>query len=102
MLDDFSTLKIEPINLLNLLAREYRLMHIVKTFYDEKKSLDFICKELHIQNWQVEKILKNTFNYEYESIENNLLLLNECDLQMKSVYFNKYSLLKAYILKMNN
>lgn len=100
MLNDFSILKIEPISLLNLLAREYRLMHMVKTLYDDKKPMSYIAKELGLQSWQIDKLLKNCFNYDYETLENNLILLNECDLEMKSIYFNKYSILKAYILKM--
>ena len=99
MLDDFCTLKIEPINLLNLLAREYRLIHMVKTLYDEKKSINYIAKELGLQSWQTEKFLKESFSYDYDILENNLILLNECDLQMKSVYFDKYTLLKSYLLK---
>ena len=100
MLDDFNILKVEPISLINLLAREYRLMYFTKQLYEENKSLNTISKELGLQDWQTEKILKNSFNYNYNELENNLLVLNECDLQIKSVYFDKYSLLKVFMLKL--
>ncbi|MBE6160737.1 MAG: DNA polymerase III subunit delta [Firmicutes bacterium] len=100
MLDDFNILKVEPISLINLLAREYRLMYFTKQLYEENKSLNTISKELKLQDWQTEKILKNSFNYNYNELENNLLVLNECDLQIKSVYFDKYSLLKIFMLKL--
>ncbi len=99
LLDDMAVLKIEPINLINLLAREYRLMHMTKTLYEENKSMQNIVNELKLQGWQVEKILKNTFNYSLDELEKNLLLLNECDLEMKKVYFDKYAILKSYLLK---
>jgi DNA polymerase-3 subunit delta len=99
LLDELSLLKIEPINLINLLAREYRLMHFVKVLYDDCKNINSISKELKLQNWQTEKLLKNSFNYSYEELENNLLILNECDLEMKTIYFDKYTLLKSYLLK---
>lgn len=99
-IDDFEIIKVEPIALINLLAREYRLTYIAKTLYDEKKAINTIARELKLQNWQVDKILKNTFRFTYEDLEENLLILNECDLQLKKVYFDKYSILKAYILKL--
>ena len=100
MLDDLSILKVEPISLINLLAREYRLMYFTKLLYEDNKSLNTISKELKLQDWQTEKMLKNSFNYNYEELENNLLVLNECDLQIKSIYFDKYSLLKSFMLKL--
>lgn len=100
LLEDFSILKIEPISLINLLAREYRLMHMIKILYDDKKGINDISSKLKLQNWQTEKMLKNSFNYNLDELESNLLVLNECDLQMKSVYFDKYSILKTYLLKL--
>ena len=61
-----------------------------------------ISRELKLQNWQVEKMLKNSFKYTYDELENNILNLNECDVQMKSVYFDKITLFKTYLLKMFN
>ena len=101
VLEDLSLLKIEPITLINLLAREYRLMHMIKTLYGDNNNLNYISKELKLQNWQTEKMLKNSFSYTLEELEENLLTLTECDIQLKSVYFDKYTLLKSYLLKLN-
>ena len=46
-------------------------------------------------------MLKNSFSYTLEELEENLLILTECDIQLKSVYFDKYTLLKSYLLKLN-
>ena len=100
MLDDFCILKIEPISLINLLAREYRLMHMVKVLSEDRVGLNDISKELGLQNWQTEKLFKNSFNYTLEEIENNLVVLNDCDLEMKTIYFDKYTLFKSYLLKL--
>ena len=102
LLDDLSLLKVEPISLVSLLAREYRLLYCTKTLYDDKRDLNSISCELKLQNWQVEKMLKNSFKYTYDELENNILNLNECDVQMKSVYFDKITLFKTYLLKMFN
>lgn len=99
ILDDLSLLKIEPITLISLLAREYRFMHIIKTLYNDNKSIIDISKELKLQNWQTEKMLKNSFSYSIEELEKNLLVLTDCDIEMKSIYFDKYTLLKSYLLK---
>lgn len=102
ILDDLTLLKVEVISLISLLAREYRLIYSLKVLYDDKMDLASIARELKLQNWQVEKMLKNSFKYTYDELENNLLNLNECDLQMKSVYFDKATLFKTYLLKMYN
>ena len=102
LLDDLSLLKVEPISLVSLLAREYRLLYCTKTLYDNKRDLMSISRELKLQNWQVEKMLKNSFKYTYDELENNILNLNECDIQMKSIYFDKITLFKTYLLKMYN
>lgn len=99
LLEDLSALKVEPISLINLLAREYRLMHIIKTLYEEKESLVNISKKCKLQNWQTEKILKNSFAYTFSELENHLLVLNDCDLEMKKVYFDKYTILKSFLLQ---
>ena len=99
LLKDLEILKIEPIVLISLLAREYRLMHMVKTLYEEKKSLNEISKKLKLQNWQTEKMLKNSFNYTFEELENNLIILTECDIELKTIYFDKYTIFKSYLLK---
>ena len=99
ILNELSVLKVEPIALITLLAREYRFMHIIKTLYSENNSINAISKELKLQNWQTEKMLKNSFNYTEEELEKNLLLLKDCDIEMKSIYFDKYTLLKSYLLK---
>lgn len=101
VLEDLALLKIEPITLINLLAREYRLMHMIKTLYGDNNNLNYISKELKLQNWQTEKMLKNSFSYTLEELEENLIILTECDIQLKSVYFDKYTLLKSYLLKLN-
>lgn len=100
LLDELVLLKVEPISLISLLSREYRLMHCIKTLSDDKRDIVSISKELKLQTWQTDKLLKNSFRYTYDELENNIICLNECDLQMKKVYFDKATIFKTYLLKM--
>lgn len=102
ILTDLELLKVEPLNLISLLAREYRFMHITKELYENNTNINDISKELNIQNWQTEKIIKSSFNYSFNKIEKNIKILKECDLQIKNVYFDKYTLLKVSLLEILN
>lgn len=99
ILNSFKIQKVEPIMLLSMLAREYRLMLYTKVLYDKKYSNYEISKELSIQDWQVEKYLRNSFNYKAKQLEDKLLELCELDYSFKTSKIDKYLGLEMYILK---
>ena len=99
ILNSFKIQKVEPIMLLSMLAREYRLMLYTKVLYDKKYNNYEISKELSIQDWQVEKYLRNSFNYKEKQLEDKLLELCELDYSFKTSKIDKYLGLEMYILK---
>lgn len=92
-------LKIEPIALLSLLTREYRLMLITKDLLQKGYSNIKIIKELSLQDWQLNKIITNTYNYSIRELEDKLLDLEELDFQLKTSKIDKYLGLEMFILK---
>lgn len=97
ILNDLKIKKIEPLSLFNLLAREYRLMLILKEEY-QKKSRSYIMKLLNIRDWQLEKLLKQASRYNKEYLEDKLIEICEYDYQIKSGKIDKFLALELLIL----
>lgn len=99
VLNDLKIQKIEPLVLLTLLAREYRLMLIAKDLYNKKKSVISIAKELNMQDWQIDKIINRSYNYSVKELEDKLISLNDLDYNIKIGNIDKYLGLELFILK---
>ena len=97
ILNDLKIKKIEPLSLFNLLAREYRLMLILKEEY-QKKSRSYIMKLLNIRDWQLEKLLKQASRYNREYLEDKLIEICEYDYQIKTGKIDKFLALELFIL----
>ena len=97
ILNDLKIKKIEPLSLFNLLAREYRLMLILKEEY-QKKSRSYIMKLLNIRDWQLEKLLKQASKYNREYLEDKLIEICEYDYQIKTGKIDKFLALELFIL----
>ena len=95
--NDLKIKKIEPLSLFNLLAREYRLMLILKEEY-QKKSRSYIMKLLNIRDWQLEKLLKQASRYNREYLEDKLIEICEYDYQIKTGKIDKFLALELFIL----
>lgn len=99
ILNDLKIQKVEPIVLLNLLAREYRLMLIAKDLYQRNISKDNIAKELKLQDWQVDKAISNSYNYSIKELEDKIIALTNLDYMIKTGNVDKYLGLELFILK---
>lgn len=97
-LEDLMTLKVEPLSLINLLAREYRNMLILKTLEEEKYMRKDIAKELGLQDWQYDKTSKNASNYHKDDLKDYLVHLEKLDYQIKSGKIDKLVGLKIFLL----
>ena len=97
--NDLKIYKVEPIALINLLAREYRLMYYVKKLYQEKRNLNEICSKLKLQDWQINKIYNNTLKYSFEEIEKNLVDLSKIDTSIKKGIWDKDTALISFLLE---
>jgi DNA polymerase III subunit delta len=99
LLNDFKIQKIEPLVLVNLLAREYRNMLFAKDLVSKNNSNQEIAKTLKLQDWQLEKTLKNAYNYSIKDLENIIISLTNLDYQLKTSQIDQYLGLEMFILK---
>ena len=98
LLNDFKIQKVEPIALLSLLVREYRLMLFSKDLYKKGYSNNKIGEELGLQDWQVEKLIKNSYSYSLIDLEGKIIKLADLDLDIKLGKMDKYLGLELFVL----
>ena len=95
--DDIKLMKIEPLSLIGLLAREYRLMLFVKILKQDHYSNYEICDELKLQDWQLEKFIRNSMKYKIDELEERMIDLANLDLNIKSGKIDKWVGLAKFI-----
>ncbi|MCI8393989.1 MAG: DNA polymerase III subunit delta [Bacilli bacterium] len=99
-LEELMIQKIEPLSLINLLAREYRNMLLIKTMVEKKYSKKEITLKLHIQDWQYEKTYQNSQNYHKDDLKDYLIKMEKLDYQIKSGEIDKVIGLKIFLLEL--
>lgn len=98
LLEDLIVLKVDPIALLMLLAREYRLMVSVSTLMRSGFRKNEVAKNLSLQDWQLDKILKENANYYEDDLKFYLKELAKIDYKIKSGEGDKFLELKNFLL----
>lgn len=98
LLEELMTLKIEPLSLINLLAREYRNMYEIKQMIKQKQNRTEIKEKLHLQDWQLDKTQKNAMNYHEDDLKDYLIRLEKLDYQIKSGQIDKLVGLKMFLI----
>ena len=96
--DDIKLMKVEPLALIGLLAREYRLMLFVKLLKQEHYSNYEVCSELKLQDWQLEKYIKNSLKFKVDELKNRMVDLANLDLAIKSGKIDKWLGLAKFIV----
>ena len=99
MINDFKLLKIEPLILISMLAKEYRNILIAKDFYQKGYSSQKIKESLGLLDWQLEKLINNTYNHSINELEDKLIELTKLDYELKTSKIDKYLGLEMFILK---
>lgn len=84
MLKDFLNIKIDVLQLINILIREIRLMLYYKIYEKKKYNSKEIAKMLNLKDWQMTKVIKNSANYHIDDLKDYLLLLANMDYEIKS------------------
>ena len=98
-LKEFEQVKVDPLQLLNLLVREFRLLLYYKIY--EKKGYSFkdIQKELKLQEWQVQKIMRNASLFHVDDLKSTLVLLAHMDYKIKSGQEDKNMSMYTFLTK---
>ena len=98
LLEDLKSLKVESIQLINLLAREYRLMIMVSLMMDKHNNKE-ILTELKLADWQLQKIVKNKSMYHLDDLKDNLLALTKLDYEIKAGLKDKWLGFESFLLE---
>lgn len=99
IINDFKLFKIEPLILVSMLANEYRNILITKDLFQKGFSNQKIKEKLSLADWQVDKLIDNTYNYTIIELEDKLLDLTKLDYDLKTSKIDKYLGLEMFILK---
>lgn len=89
-----------PVKIVFMIARQFRLLLLVKDLmlrgYDEKR----IASELTLHPYVTGKILRQTHNFSFAELEKNLELIRQSDLEMKSG-LNQKLVLENLVITLN-
>lgn len=99
LLKDYKLNKEEPIKLVAILGREYRLMHIITSLIDKGRSMKEICSTLGLQDWQVNKSKVKAYKYTLRELEDKILELAELDYQIKVGLMEPFLGVELFIIK---
>ncbi len=97
-LNDLLLNKIDVSVLLALLIREYKLMLQVFTLEKENMRKDEMAKTMHLQGWQLDKIIANNYNYREDGIWELLDKIRIADEQTKLGKINQNLAIEMFIL----
>lgn len=100
-LDKLIQLKVEPTIILSQLVGQFKLMYTVVIGLSEM-SEDTLANTLKIHPYRIKLAKEHGFNFGVSKIENILDKLNNLDLKIKGDYFNKYTLIKKFLLDILN
>ena len=100
VLEDLYLLKTDPIQLLILLAREYRLMYSTKVLSSLGYPKNSVSKQLGLQDWQTEKLLKSSALYYKEDIGNCIKKLASIDMKIKKGEGDRFLEIKTFMLSL--
>lgn len=101
ILEDLYTLKVDPISLLLLLAREYRLIFSVKLLSSLGYPKSVVSKKIGLQDWQTERVLRNASSYYEDTLKEYLKKLAILDYQIKKGETDKFLALKVFLLSLD-
>ncbi len=95
---DLNLVKVDTFQLMNLLAREYRLLLFYKIYERKGLAKQNVMKELKLQEWQVEKLRKESVNYHEDDLKDCLVELSKLDSKVKSGQYDKNVAFISFLL----
>ena len=96
--DDLMIQKIEPIMLMSMLAKEVRNMLLVKKIMKTKSKKDMM-EILGLKfDFQIDKLISNSYNFSEEKLEGYLVLLSDLDYKIKRGKISNKLALEMFIM----
>ena len=87
---DLKLLKMEPINLIALLANQFRLIMQVLILKRENKKESEIASMLDVHPYRVRMAIKHGYNYSLTDVKNILVELANLDAKIKTGEADRY------------
>ena len=97
--EEFLSLKLDPLQLINMLVREYRLLYYYKLYERKRYSMSDIMSNLRLADWQVQKLMKEASAYHTDDLKDYLINLSKLDYKIKSGKLDKTSAMYAFLLQ---
>lgn len=98
LMDDLKLKKAEPLAILSLLVREFRIMIKIKFLQGKNWPNQDIGKEIGLLDWQLDKYLKSSYQWKMDDLEAMMLKLADLDLKIKMGGIDKWLGLELLIL----
>lgn len=98
MHDDLMIQKVEPIMLMSMLAKEVRNMLLVKKMMKSKSKKDMM-EVLGLKfDFQIDKLISNSYNFSEDKLEGYLVLLSDLDYKIKRGKISNKLALEMFIM----
>ena len=98
MYDDLMIQKVEPIMLMSMLAKEVRNMLLVKKMMKSKNKKDMM-EVLGLKfDFQIDKLISNSYNFSEDKLESYLVLLSDLDYKIKRGKISNKLALEMFII----
>ena len=97
--DDLMILKVEPIMILGMLAKEYRNMLLVKKLMDNSTKKDLMDITGLKFEFQIDNVINNSFSYREKDLEDLLVYLCDLDHDIKIGNTTNKLALQLFILR---
>ena len=98
MYDDLMIQKVEPIMLMSMLAKEVRNMLLVKKMMKSKSKKDMM-EVLGLKfDFQIDKLISNSYSFSEEKLEGYLVLLSDLDYKIKRGKISNKLALEMFIM----
>ena len=98
MYDDLMIQKVEPIMLMSMLAKEVRNMLLVKKMIKSKNKKDMM-EVLGLRfDFQIDKLITNSYSFSEERLESYLVLLSDLDYKIKRGKISNKLALEMFIM----
>ena len=97
--DDLMIQKVEPIMLMSMIAKEIRNMLLVKKMMNTKNKKDMMNVLGLKFDFQIDKLISNSYSYREEKLEEYLVLLCDLDHKIKRGKISNKLALEMFIMK---
>jgi DNA polymerase-3 subunit delta len=97
--DDLMIQKVEPIMLMSMIAKEIRNMLLVKKMMNTKSKKDMMNILGLKFDFQIDKLISNSYSYREEKLEEYLVLLCDLDHKIKRGKISNKLALEMFIMK---